>query len=88
MQASHWSQIDSSRSGSDSIVQAVIKIVHTIPEGQGRSIDVPSVNKRTVASTVHKLVKEGILPSNITVMTAVGGKEIFVVKELVKESVK
>ncbi len=72
------------RSGGSSVVQAILRIIKVIPEGKGKLVDVPGYNKRTVASTVHKLSKSGVLPSNITIMTAAGGKEVYVVKEKVE----
>lgn len=67
------------RSGS-TLTKAIIELVAALPEGKGRIINGTGVNKKTVAATVSRLTKRGVLPKNIAVMTAQSGKETYIVK--------
>lgn len=67
------------RSGS-TLVKAIIELVSVLPEGKGKMINGLGVNKKTVAATVSRLTKKGIIPKNVAVMTAQSGKETYIVK--------
>lgn len=72
------------RNQEGTVTQAVLEIAKEIPEGQGKPVNAPGVNPKTVAATVNRLVKSGQLPKNITVMTAKAGKEVYIVREKVE----